>query len=137
MQQILERLIVSDLSEASDPFFLSLHRVQAILYFGEGGMFGEDTKLYHHSIPSSRGVNADEILDGIEFLRESLRFGRRVLAVGTNGATIAAAYLTEMGFSSASALQLFQNGNCPKPDSQAVFMHCAEIDRRSKLTVHC
>src|SRR6056297_3792705 len=96
MRPILERLMLSSLSEANDPFFLKQHDVQAIMYFGDGGMFGDEIKLYHRPALPDGTLDDDMLRDGIDFLRESLRAGRRVLAVGGSGATIVTAYLTEM-----------------------------------------
>lgn len=138
MRPILERLILSDLSEANDPFFLNHHGVEAILYFGQGGMFPEDIKLYHRNTPKESGLEATQLRDGIEFLRESLRAGRRVLAVGPTGATIVAAYLTEMGFSGAQALQMVSEGRgqAPRPQEQTLDEHAADMERRRSVNLH-
>lgn len=134
MQKILERLLVCDLSEANDPFFLKLHDVQAILYFGDGGLFGDDIKLYHRP-KSGTGLSEEEIADGVDFLRESLRSGRRVLAVGPTGATIAAAYLMEMGFSNRQALEAVSSDSVPRPDRATIESHAEELTRRAKTTL--
>ena len=137
MQQILDRLMLSSLSEANDPFFLEHHRVQAILYFGDGGMFSREYKLYHRAIESTDGtLGGTQLRDGIEFLRESLRAGRRVLAVGPTGATIIGAYLSEMGFSSAQALKMISTDGVPKPDPELLDAHAAELKKRSLISVH-
>ncbi|MCB2156507.1 hypothetical protein KQI84_16650 [bacterium] len=137
MQQVLDRLMLSSLSEANDPFFLEHHRVQAILYFGDGGMFSQEYKLYHRPVESGDGhLENNELRDGIEFLHESLRAGRRVLAVGPTGATIVAAYLSEMGFSDAQALQLISTEGVPKPDSEILNAHAKELKKRSTTSVH-
>lgn len=134
MQPVLERLILSDLSEANDPFFLKMHEIQAIMYFGEGGMFGDDIKLYHEPVPSGN-LTKEHLRTGIDFLRESLRAGRRVLAVGQTGATIVAAYLVEMGFSDAQALQMTGQGRNPRPDAECIAGHQAELKRRASITL--
>lgn len=137
MHQVLDRLMLSSLSEANDPFFLEHHRVQAILYFGDGGMFSQEYKLYHRAIETEDGQLAgSQLRDGIEFLRESLRAGRRVLAVGPTGATIVAAYLSEMGFSGAQALKMVSTEGVPKPDPDLLSTHNAELKKRSMTTVH-
>jgi len=137
MRVILDRLILSSLSEASDPFFLVHHRIESILYFGDGGMFPEDLKLYYRSMAGPT-LSESELRDGIMFLRESLRAGRRVLAVGNTGATIVVAYLSEMGFGQAQALQMVNDGNglTPMADPSLTEMHWKEIERRHDARVH-
>ncbi len=138
MRSILERLMLSDLSEANDPFFLYHNDIQAILYFGDGGMFPQEIKLYNRECEDDGSLSAAQLRDGIEFLRESLRAGRRVLAVGPTGATIVSAYLAEMGFSTAQALELVTNGRgqAPTPDTDCLEEHAEELQRRSTTTVH-
>lgn len=135
MEQILDRLLLSDLSEASDPVTLGVHRVQAILYFGDGGFFPEDIKLYHRPVGPGGGISNEQMQDGVEFLRECLRTGRRVLVVGGIGATIIAAYLTETGFSLEQALRLVTGGHSPRPDPARLREHVAELRRRAEQTV--
>lgn len=137
MKPILERLMLSDLSEANDPFFLQQHQIQAILYFGEGGFFGDDTKLYYRPAMPDGSLDHEQLRDGIDFLRESLRAGRRVLAVGPTGATIVAAYLAEMGFSPYQALCMMRQGpgRVPEPDEDSVNEHGEELQRRSSTTL--
>lgn len=135
MHRVLDRLMVSSLSEASDPFFLSLHQVQAILHIGDGGLFPDDIKLYHRPVLRSGTLPADQLRDGIEFLRESLRAGRRVLVVGRTGATVAAAYLMEMGFSPAQAIAMVRADQCPEPDHDYVEEHASELERRSAVQI--
>jgi hypothetical protein len=137
MRPILERLMLSDLSEANDPFFLQHHEVQAILYYGDGGMFPDDIKLYNRPAQADGSLAPAQLRDGIDFLRESLRAGRRVLSVGKSGATIVAAYLVEMGFSEAQALQMISESttSVPRPDAEAVRTLGAELRRRSELTL--
>ncbi len=139
MRPILDRLVLSSLAEANDPFFLKQHGIQAIMYFGEGGMFSDDLKLYHRPANSDGTISPEMLRDGIEFLRESLRAGRRVLAVGASGATILTAYLAEMGFSSAQALQLVGRGHGgmePEPDRSSVESHAEELERRKSSTLN-
>lgn len=137
MRRVLDRLMISDLSEASDPFFLRQHEVQAILYFGEGGIFGDDIKLYNRPPLADGTLDNAMLCDGIEFLRESLRAGRRVLAVGPTGATIVAGYLAEMGFSAAQAIELLGTANRSgvRPDADAIDELQAELQRRSQVTL--
>ena len=135
MRPVLERLILSDLSEANDPFFLRTHAIDAILYFGQGGMFGDDIKLYNRPTAIDGELSEDELVDGITFLRESLAAGRRVCAVGTTGATIVVAYLTEMGFSSAQALQMVGDLKGAKPDARTVDSHDAILTKRRETTL--
>lgn len=136
MQQILDRLLLSTLSEANDHFFLEHNRIQAILYFGEGGMFSEDFKLYYRPAQKSGTLSLDQLEDGIQFLRESLRAGRKVLAVGPTGATIVAAYLTEMGMGTDQAINMVNCKGLPKPDTGLLDKHQVELQRRSKIKVH-
>jgi hypothetical protein len=137
MYVVLDRLMLSSLSEANDPFFLEQNNVEAILYFGEGGMFPEDYKLYHRSCEKDGVITEEELLDGIAFLKESLGKGRRVLAVGQTGATIITAYLTEMGFSSAQALRMVGESQYePKPDQNALRTHESELEVRRNVKVH-
>lgn len=137
MHRVLDRLMLSDLSEANDPYFLEQHDVQAVLHFGDGGMFPDDIKLYHRVPESGSGLTPQELRDGVEFLRESLRAGRRVLAVGGSGATITAAYLSEMGFSTAQSIQMLQaaTGASPGPDTKSLKQHERELRRRSEATL--
>lgn len=137
MRVILDRLILSSLAEASDPFFLAHHRVESILYFGEGGMFPEDLKLYYRNM-SGPVLSESELRDGVMFLRESLRAGRRVVDVGETGATIVVAYLAEMGFGMAQALQMINDGSgrTPEADTDVVQLHWMEIERRREARVH-
>jgi len=137
MRVILDRLMLSSLSEANDPFFLRSHEIQAILYYGDGGMFGDDVKLYHRPCMPDGSLDDDMLNDGIDFLRESLRAGRRVLAVGTTGATIVAAYLAEMGFSPAQARQMLGQDDLatPHPDSGLLDAHANQLTKRSNRTV--
>ncbi len=136
MQQILDRLLVSTLSEANDHFFLEHNRIQAILYFGEGGMFSEDFKLYHRPAKKGGKLSLDQLEDGIAFLRESLRAGRKVLAVGPTGASIVAAYLTEMGMGTDQAIKMVSCDGIPKPDASILDKHSVELKRRSTVRVH-
>jgi len=139
MRPILDRLILSSLSEANDPFFLSQHDIQAIMYFGNGGMFPDDIKLYHREAGPGGYLTPEMLSDGIEFLRESLCAGRRVLAVGATGATITTAYLAEMGFGSAQALNMVGRGdsdNEPEPDELCVEYHTQELARRRSSTLN-
>lgn len=138
MQRVLNRLFVADLAEASDPLFLKLHDVQAIMYFGDGGMFSDEIKLYHRRAQPDGTLSKDQLTDGIEFLRESLRAGRRVLAVGKTGATIVTAYLMEMGFNAANALDLLGTGtgSGTKPDEGVVSYHESELERRASIALH-
>lgn len=136
MIRILDRLMLSDLSEANDPFYLQRHDIQAIVYFGDGGMFPDDIKLFHKSADGAKGtLTAAQLRDGITFLRESLRSGRRVLAVGRNGATIVASYLTEMGFSPAQARQMFAEEGVPLPDEETVRTYATELQKRAAVTL--
>jgi hypothetical protein len=135
MQRILERLILSDLSEANDPFYLERHGIQAILYYGDGGFFPEDIKLYCKPTLPDGTLSPEMLNDGIEFLRESLRAGRRVLAVGKSGATIVAAYLAEMGMSTQQALELLGQAGQTRVDSERLQQHEAELQRRSSTTL--
>jgi len=136
MRPVLDRLMLSSLSEASDPFFLTQHRVEAIMYFGDGGLFPEDLKLYHRNSNDDGSISPEMLRDGIEFLRESLRAGRRVLAVGDSGATIVIAYLAEMGFSAAQALRMVGTGrDVPEPDAAQISSLQAELDRRRTVTL--
>jgi hypothetical protein len=135
MKRILDRLMLSDLSEASDPFFLDQHEVQAILYFGTGGMFPDDIKLYHHPALSDGSLSPEMLKDGIDFLRESLRTGRRVLAVGASGATIITAYLAEMGMSHSQAVEMLGVHSNIQPDSYLIYSHENELRKRSTITL--
>lgn len=129
MKRILDRLMICDLSEANDPTFLGIYKVQAILHFGQGGMFPDDIKLYHRDV---RGALSDaDLRDGVDFLRESMRNGRRVLAVGASGATIVGTYLTEMGFSAAQASQMVHGA-----DVHAMSAHEETLQRRSGVTLY-
>ncbi len=135
MEKILDRLMLAELAEAHDPLFLERHAIQAILYFGEGGLFPEDIKLYHR--PTVSGALSDEQLrDGVEFLRESLRAGRRVLVIGPTGATIVAAYLTEVGFSSERALGMVTERRTPRPDLGLLRAHAARLEQRSAASLY-
>ncbi|CAN5322199.1 hypothetical protein BH09SUM1_BH09SUM1_14110 [soil metagenome] len=136
MQKVLDRLMLSELSEANDPFYLQRNGVQAILYFGKGGMFTDTIKLYNRPTLKDGTLAPEMLRDGIEFLRESLRAGRRVLAVGPTGATIAAAYLAEMGMSSDQALEMLGGERNPQPDVESLFSHASELRRRSEISVH-
>ncbi len=140
MRPILDRLALSSLAEANDPFFLQQHDIEAIMYFGVGGLFPEDLKLYYRPSNEDGSISPEMLRDGIEFLRESLRAGRRVLAVGSSGATIVTAYLAEMGFSSAQALQLVgrtKGGMMePEPDRGSVETHAEELQRRRSSTLN-
>lgn len=137
MQIILDRLMLSTLSEANDPFFLAQNEIEAILYFGEGGMFSDEFKLYSRENSESELTTAD-LQDGITFLKESLSKGRRVLAVGQTGATIVIAYLTEMGFSSAQALQMLRDSgnNSPKPNMNSVREHENLLQQRRNVKIN-
>jgi len=136
MHAVLERLMVSSLSEASDPLFLEDYEVEAILYYGSGGVFPDNIKLYHRKL-SAKEITESELQDGITFLRESLSKGRRVLAVGQTGATIVTAYLTEMGFSTVQALQMMGTGvNDPKPDTESLESHDNLLRQRASTRVH-
>lgn len=136
MQRILDRLYLSSLSEANDPFFLKQNRIQAILYFGTGGMFGEDTKLYYRTTQKDGSLTKENLKDGIDFLRESLRAGRRVLAVGPSGATIVGAYLAEMGFSSPEAMRLINQAAGLSADKERLAEHATELEKRALQSVH-
>lgn len=136
MRPVLDRLMLSSLSEANDPFFLRQHRVEAVMHFGSGGIFPDDLKLYHRPANSDGSISPEMLRDGIEFLRESLRAGRRVLAVGPSGSTIVTAYLAEMGFSAAQALRMVGTGNdIPGPDVSQIETLEAELDRRRTTTL--
>lgn len=135
MKRILDRLMLSDLSEANDQFFLKQHEVQAILYFGSGGMFRDDIKLYYRPALADGSLSPEMVKDGIVFLRESLHVGRRVLAVGQSGATIVAAYLTEMGMSHQQAIEMIGGEDVPPPDVTTVSEHVGELQRRSSATL--
>jgi len=134
MRRILDRLMFSSLSEANDPFFLSRHDVQAILYFGDGGMFPEDIKLYHRPALEDGSLNPELLRDGVLFLKESLAAGRRVLAVGSTGGTMVAAYLTEMGFSSAQALEMVTEEI--EVDADSIDAHAERLRLRSEIKLH-
>ena len=134
MRRVLDRLMLSSLSEANDPFFLQRHEVQAILHFGDGGMFDEEIKLYHRPVPENASLDPEMLKDGITFLKESLAAGRRVLAVGSTGATIVAAYLTEMGFSGAQALQLVSEEQAA--DDGVVDSYAEKLEERSRIKLH-
>ena len=136
MFRILDRLSLSDLSEANDPFFLKQHKIQAILYFGTGGMFGDDIKLYYRSTQKDGSLSKDQLQDGIDFLRESLRAGRRVLAVGPTGATIVGAYLAEMGFSSPEALKMIRQAQGLRVDEERITQHADELETRGAQTLY-
>ena len=137
MHRVLDRLLLSSLSEANDPFFLKAHGVQAIIHFGEGGMFGDDIKLYHRSSEHEGHLTDEELADGIDFLRESLRAGRRVLAVGANGATLVAAYLSEMGFGAAQALEMTGAGQgSPEADEECLAHHEQVLRARSRASLN-
>lgn len=129
--------MLSTLSEANDPFFLAQNEIEAILYFGEGGMFSDEFKLYTRD-NSDCELTTDDLEDGITFLKESLSKGRRVLAVGPTGATIVIAYLTEMGFSTAQALQMLnESGNSsPKPNLTSVRQHESILEQRRMSKIH-
>lgn len=133
MHKILDRLMISDLSEASDPFYLERHGIQAILYFGASGFFPAGIKLYHHATLKDGTLSPEMLTDGIDFLRESLRAGRRVLAVGSTGATIVAAYLAEMGMSITQALEIIGT-SAARPDTASVTAHDQELKRRALAT---
>ncbi|MCC6548273.1 hypothetical protein IT570_14010 [Candidatus Sumerlaeota bacterium] len=136
MQKILDRLYLSSLSEANDPFFLKQHRIQAILYFGNGGMFGDDIKLYHRAANKDGSLGKEHLRDGTDFLRESLRAGRRVLAVGPSGATIVGAYLAEMGFSSPEAMRLISQVAGLKADAARLSEHADDLEKRAAQSLH-
>jgi len=127
--------MVSDLSEANDPFFLEQHEVQSILYFGDGGMFSDDYKLYNRPALPDGSLSPEMLKDGIVFLRESLHAGRRVLAVGRSGVTIVAAYLTEMGMSHQQAMEMIHQDELPEPDYDRLSEHATELQRRSSTTL--
>ncbi len=135
MKRILDRLMLSTLSEANDPFFLQTHEVQAIMYFGDGGMFPEDIKLYYRPSLKDGTLDPTMLKDGVLFLQESLRAGRRVLAVGESGSTIVMAYLAEMGMSFDQAAELVGGRNIPKPDASRLNDHMDELNRRSSTTL--
>jgi hypothetical protein len=134
---ILDRLMLSSLSEANDPFFLEQNEIEAILYFGEGGMFSEEYRLYSRK-HNDRELDSEDLKDGITFLKESLSKGRRVLAVGETGATLIVAYLIEMGFGSAQALQMVRDSSssAPKPNLNAIRLYeqLLEDRRNSRIT---
>ncbi|HNM47748.1 hypothetical protein IT571_01015 [Candidatus Sumerlaeota bacterium] len=136
MQRILDRLYLSSLSEANDPFFLKQHRIQAILYFGSGGMFGDDIKLYYRPANKDGSLGKEHLRDGVDFLRESLLAGRRVLAVGASGATIVGAYLAEMGFSSPEAMRLINQVTGLKADEGRLSEHAQDLEKRAMQTLH-
>ena len=136
MQRILERLMLSDLSEANDSIYLNQYNIQAILYFGDGGMFPDDLKLYHRPTLKDGSLSPEMLKDGIEFLRESLRAGRRVLAVGDSGATIVAAYLAEMGMSHSQAVDMISRDEMRKPDRQSLEFHENELQKRASTSLH-
>lgn len=136
MQRILDRLYLSSLSEANDPFFLKQHRIQAILYFGSGGMFGDDIKLYYRLANKDGSLGKEHLRDGVDFLRESLLAGRRVLAVGASGATIVGAYLAEMGFSSPEAMRLINQVAGLKADESRLSEHAQDLEKRAMQTLH-
>jgi hypothetical protein len=136
MMQVLERLLVSSLSEANDQFFLARNEVQAILYFGEGGMFSEEYKLYHRPTGKGGKLSQDQLEDGISFLRESLRAGRKVLAAGPTGVTIVAAYLCEMGMGLDQAVTMVSGRDVPPPDTTMLDRHEVELKRRAAVRVH-
>lgn len=136
MQRILDRLYLSSLSEANDPFFLKQHRIQAILYFGSGGMFGDDIKLYYRPANKDGSLGKEHLRDGVDFLRESLLAGRRVLAVGASGATIVGAYLAEMGFSSPEAMRLINQVAGLKADESRLSEHAQDLEKRAMQTLH-
>ncbi|MDX2177754.1 MAG: dual specificity protein phosphatase [Candidatus Sumerlaeia bacterium] len=135
MVKILERLYLCSLGEASDPYYLARNQVQAILHFGCGGMFPEEIKLYHRPVQDESALPPADLRDGVDFLRESLRHGRRVLAVGRSGATITAAYLTEMGFSPAQALSMIESAGGPTPNLEQVSALGSELERRSSISL--
>lgn len=136
MKRILDRLMLSSLSEANDPFYLERHEIQAILYFGKGGMFSEDIKLYHRDALPDGSLSPGMLEDGIEFLRHSLAAGRRVLAVGTSGATIVAAYLAEMGMSHQQSVELIRSAeDVPLPDAHQLQEHESRLIKKSQVTV--
>lgn len=135
MQRILDRLMISDLSEANDPIYLDQFGIQAILHFGDGGMFSDEVKLYHRPALADGTLSPEMLRDGVEFLRESLRAGRRVLAVGQAGATIVAAYLAEMGMSHHQALEIISKDRVGKLDQKSLSAHAADLERRSQLTL--
>jgi len=130
--------MLSDLCEANDPFFLKEHDVQAILYFGEGGMFPDDIKLYMRSLGPGNRLTPELLRDGIDFLRESLRAGRRVLAVGSSGATIVGGYLSEMGFGTAQAIAMIResHGRIPSPDAAQVEAHSRNLEQRGRMSLN-
>lgn len=136
MYRVLDRLFLSDLSEANDPIYLNQYDVQAILYFGDGGMFDDEIKLYQRPTLSDGSLSPEMLEDGISFLRESLRAGRRVLAVGKTGATIVAAYLAEMGMSYTQAMEVIQSGEAPKADQSCIDHHRQELEERARKSLH-
>lgn len=137
MQVVLDRLMLSSLSEANDPFFLEQNEIEAILYFGQGGIFNDDIKLYHRSCEKDGHLTDEELRDGIIFLRETLGKGLRVLAVSQTGATILTVYLTEMGFSMAQALQMIgKSANDPQPDMDTLRSHESKMEIRRNIKVH-
>lgn len=135
MERILDRILLSDLCEASDPFFLERNAIEAILYFGEGGMFPDDIKLYHRPTGPGGKLDPEQLADGIEFLREILRTGRTVLVIGATGATILTAFLTEMGFKPDRAQRMVTGPGVPKPEAEALAAHRAEMERRRSTMV--
>lgn len=136
MRQILDRLLISELSEANDPYFLKRHKVQSILYFGTGGMFPEDIKLYYRPSLPDGSLSREQLKDGVDFLRESLRAGRRVLAVGPTGATLVGAYLAEMGFSCHDALSVLKAAQSVSPDEESLAEHARELEIRGSQSLY-
>ena len=134
MKAVLDRLMISDLSEANDPLFLSIHKVQSILYFGDGGMFPEDLKVYYRHTRMTGRLDDAELRDGVDFLRESLRAGRRVLAVGPTGSTLVAAYLAEVGYSATKARLMIGGDGSPKPDQTLLEAHAAGLEARGSTS---
>ncbi len=135
MEPILDRLILGNLSEATDPFLLERHHVDAIIYFGDGGFFPEEIKLYHRPAGPDGSLSADQVNDGVEFLRESLRRGRRVLAVGSTGATLIAAFLAEMGYNPERALRMVTVPRSPRPDAERLRLHTGKMFQRARICV--
>ncbi|MEO8376395.1 MAG: hypothetical protein ABI579_01890, partial [Candidatus Sumerlaeota bacterium] len=78
----------------------------------------------------------EHLRDGADFLRESLRAGRRVLAVGPSGATIVGAYLAEMGFSSPEAMRLINQVAGLKADNEQLSEHAEELEKRGVQSLH-
>ncbi|MGF1572065.1 MAG: hypothetical protein ACFCU1_03260 [Sumerlaeia bacterium] len=137
MQIILDRLMLSTLSEANDPFFLAQNEIEAILYFGEGGMFSDEFKLYTRA-NGDAPLSSEDLADGVSFLKETLSKGLRVLAVGQTGATIIIAYLTEMGFGLSQALQMLKESgvSSPKPNMNVIQAHETLLEQRRTTRVH-